>query len=47
MIECRKIKDADGRLVGTLEIESEYPVDRSNSTIGEGTTCHDKFRLSL
>ena len=27
--------------------QSEYPVDRSNSTIGEGTTCHDKFRFSL
>ena len=27
--------------------QSEYPVDRSNSTIGEGTTCYDLFRLGL
>ena len=28
-------------------IESQYLVDRENSTIGEGTTCHGKFRFIL
>ena len=27
--------------------QSQYPVDRSNSTIGEGTTYNNKFRFSL